>query len=109
MRFEMFGASVLVGLMSGWLAGIAMKGGGYGQAACSWCSAFSTCSVRTAAENVVATQTRGPNPAGKGWSGGCDGTGRQATPRIGDMSAWIQRANPFGAGSYGVHDSGSRG
>ena len=32
MHFEMFGASVLVGLMSGWLAGIAMKGGGYGQA-----------------------------------------------------------------------------
>src|SRR2546428_347140 len=30
MHFEMFGASVLVGLMSGWLAGIAMKGGGYG-------------------------------------------------------------------------------
>ncbi len=30
MQFEMFGASVLVGLMSGWLAGIAMKGGGYG-------------------------------------------------------------------------------
>jgi hypothetical protein len=28
--FEMFGASVLVGLMSGWLAGIAWKGGGYG-------------------------------------------------------------------------------
>jgi uncharacterized membrane protein YeaQ/YmgE (transglycosylase-associated protein family) len=26
----MFGASVLVGLMSGWLAGIAWKGGGYG-------------------------------------------------------------------------------
>jgi hypothetical protein len=25
MHFEMFGASVLVGLMSGWLAGIAMK------------------------------------------------------------------------------------
>jgi uncharacterized membrane protein YeaQ/YmgE (transglycosylase-associated protein family) len=31
MHFEMFGASVLVGLMSGWLAGIAMKGGGYGR------------------------------------------------------------------------------
>src|SRR5205823_4436056 len=30
MHFEMFGASVLVGLMSGRLAGIAMKGGGYG-------------------------------------------------------------------------------
>jgi uncharacterized membrane protein YeaQ/YmgE (transglycosylase-associated protein family) len=30
MHFEMFGASVLIGLMSGWLAGIAMKGGGYG-------------------------------------------------------------------------------
>src|SRR2546427_7857913 len=30
MHFEMFGASILVGLMSGWLAGIAMKGGGYG-------------------------------------------------------------------------------
>jgi uncharacterized membrane protein YeaQ/YmgE (transglycosylase-associated protein family) len=30
MHFEMFGASVLVGLMSGWLAGIVMKGGGYG-------------------------------------------------------------------------------
>src|SRR2546427_8231432 len=30
MHLEMFGASVLVGLMSGWLAGIAMKGGGYG-------------------------------------------------------------------------------
>src|SRR5438034_2470359 len=30
MHFEMFGASVLVGLMSGWLAGIAMKSGGYG-------------------------------------------------------------------------------
>jgi hypothetical protein len=29
MHFEMFGASVLVGLMSGWLAGIAMKGGGW--------------------------------------------------------------------------------
>jgi uncharacterized membrane protein YeaQ/YmgE (transglycosylase-associated protein family) len=26
----MFGASVLVGLISGWLAGIATKGGGYG-------------------------------------------------------------------------------
>ena len=30
MHFEMFVASVLVGLMSGWLAGTAMKGGGYG-------------------------------------------------------------------------------
>lgn len=30
MHFEMFGASVLVGLLSGWLAGIAMKGGGTG-------------------------------------------------------------------------------
>ena len=30
MHFEMFGASILVGLMSGWLAGIAMKGGGFG-------------------------------------------------------------------------------
>src|SRR5206468_11433119 len=30
MHLEMFGASVLVGLMTGWLAGIAMKGGGYG-------------------------------------------------------------------------------
>jgi uncharacterized membrane protein YeaQ/YmgE (transglycosylase-associated protein family) len=30
MHFEMFGASVLVGLMTGWLAGIVMKGGGYG-------------------------------------------------------------------------------
>jgi len=30
MHFEMFGASVLVGMMTGWLAGIAMKGGGYG-------------------------------------------------------------------------------
>src|SRR5207244_7536747 len=30
MHFEMFGASVLVGLMSGWLGGIAMRGGGYG-------------------------------------------------------------------------------
>jgi uncharacterized membrane protein YeaQ/YmgE (transglycosylase-associated protein family) len=30
MHFEMFVASVLVGLMGGWLAGIAMKGGGYG-------------------------------------------------------------------------------
>src|SRR5256886_15600110 len=29
-HLEMFGASALVGLMSGWLAGIAMKGGGYG-------------------------------------------------------------------------------
>ncbi len=26
----MFGASVLVGMMAGWLAGIVMKGGGYG-------------------------------------------------------------------------------
>jgi uncharacterized membrane protein YeaQ/YmgE (transglycosylase-associated protein family) len=30
MHFEMFGASILVGLMSGWLAGFATKGGGYG-------------------------------------------------------------------------------
>ena len=30
MHFEMFEASILVGLISGWLAGIAMKGGGYG-------------------------------------------------------------------------------
>jgi uncharacterized membrane protein YeaQ/YmgE (transglycosylase-associated protein family) len=30
MHFEMFGASVLVGMMAGWLAGIVMKGGGYG-------------------------------------------------------------------------------
>jgi uncharacterized membrane protein YeaQ/YmgE (transglycosylase-associated protein family) len=30
MHFEMFEASILVGLMGGWLAGIAMKGGGYG-------------------------------------------------------------------------------
>ena len=30
MRFEMFAASVLVGVMSGWLAGTVMKGGGYG-------------------------------------------------------------------------------
>ena len=30
MHLEMFGASVLVGVISGWLAGIAMRGGGYG-------------------------------------------------------------------------------
>src|SRR2546422_4610722 len=30
MHFEMFGASVLVGMMAGWPAGIVMKGGGYG-------------------------------------------------------------------------------
>ena len=30
MHFEMFGGAVLVGMMTGWLAGIAMKGGGYG-------------------------------------------------------------------------------
>ena len=30
MHFEMFGALVVVGMMTGWLAGIAMKGGGYG-------------------------------------------------------------------------------
>ena len=30
MHLEMFGASVLVGMMAGWLAGIVMKGGGYG-------------------------------------------------------------------------------
>jgi uncharacterized membrane protein YeaQ/YmgE (transglycosylase-associated protein family) len=30
MLFEMFAASVLVGLMSGWLAGTVMKDGGYG-------------------------------------------------------------------------------
>jgi uncharacterized membrane protein YeaQ/YmgE (transglycosylase-associated protein family) len=30
MHFEMFGASVVVGMMTGWLAGVAMKGGGYG-------------------------------------------------------------------------------
>src|SRR5713101_2473052 len=29
-HFEMFWASVLVGMMAGWLAGIVMKGGGYG-------------------------------------------------------------------------------
>ena len=31
MYFEMFGASVVIGLMSGWLAGIVMKSGGYGR------------------------------------------------------------------------------
>jgi uncharacterized membrane protein YeaQ/YmgE (transglycosylase-associated protein family) len=30
MHFEMFGASVVVGMMTGWLAGIVMKGGRYG-------------------------------------------------------------------------------
>jgi uncharacterized membrane protein YeaQ/YmgE (transglycosylase-associated protein family) len=30
MHFEMFGGAVLVGMMTGWLAGIAAKGGGYG-------------------------------------------------------------------------------
>src|SRR5437879_12190492 len=30
MHFEMFGGAVLVGIMTGWLAGIVMKGGGYG-------------------------------------------------------------------------------
>ena len=30
MHLEMFGASVLVGMMAGWPAGIVMKGGGYG-------------------------------------------------------------------------------
>ena len=30
MHFEMFGGAVLVGMMTSWLAGIAMKGGGYG-------------------------------------------------------------------------------
>jgi uncharacterized membrane protein YeaQ/YmgE (transglycosylase-associated protein family) len=30
MHLEMFGASVVVGMMSGWLAGIVMKSGGYG-------------------------------------------------------------------------------
>jgi uncharacterized membrane protein YeaQ/YmgE (transglycosylase-associated protein family) len=30
MHFEMFVVSVPVGLMGGWLAGIALKGGGYG-------------------------------------------------------------------------------
>ena len=31
MYFEMFRASVVVGMMSGWLAGIVMKSGGYGR------------------------------------------------------------------------------
>ncbi len=30
MHVEMFGASVVVGMLTGWLAGIALKGGGYG-------------------------------------------------------------------------------
>ena len=30
MHVEMFGASVVVGIMTGWLAGIVVKGGGYG-------------------------------------------------------------------------------
>jgi uncharacterized membrane protein YeaQ/YmgE (transglycosylase-associated protein family) len=30
MHFETFGGAVLVGMMTSWLAGIAMKGGGYG-------------------------------------------------------------------------------
>ncbi len=30
MYFEMFVASIVVGIMTGWLAGIVMKGGGYG-------------------------------------------------------------------------------
>ena len=30
MTLEMFTTSVLVGLIAGWLAGIVMKGGGYG-------------------------------------------------------------------------------
>ena len=30
MTFEMVSTSVLVGLIAGWLAGIVMKGGGYG-------------------------------------------------------------------------------
>ncbi len=30
MHFEMVGGAVLVGMMTSWLAGIAMKGGGYG-------------------------------------------------------------------------------
>src|SRR5437899_3533749 len=30
MHFEMFGGAGLVGIMTGWLAGIVMKGGGYG-------------------------------------------------------------------------------
>src|SRR5256886_16461829 len=78
MHFEMFGASVLVGLMSGWLAGIAMKDGGYGLL---WDIIFGL------SGSVVGSwifQARGALEAGWGGPGlvQCRGAGPPCTPPL---------------------------
>src|SRR3989442_12142678 len=89
MHFEMFGASVLVGLMTGWLAGIATKGGGYGPL---WDIVFGL------SGSVVGSwifQTLGAPELGWGGEGNAEvaGAGLEVTPQRRDRPRQV--TNPY--------------